>query len=245
MANVLSKVEIVGDQTSFREKLFCISDDFSDLAFFEIKPSILNNSNFITKWQRSLTKDGIIAIRCLEELLLTGKVKAETGRLGIYGAFVNGPVLYSQFTNLVHSDVADNFKLLKKNWPPKQHFRQNSPLKLAHLSFLINNKGPLYCFTHPFFGIIDAIQAAEVDLFNNRVDQAIVISAFSLEDPAQIYLYKQAGIKTCSESGVALLLERNGLLKNYSEYKTATTKFEYGTCSPVIRNFQFEEGKST
>lgn len=245
MANVLSKVEIVGDQISHRENLFCISNDFSDLTFFEINQSVLKSSNFASKWQRSLTRDGVIAIKCLEELISTGNLNVKPGRLGIYGAFVNGPVLYSQFANLVHSDVADNFNLLKKNWPPKQHFRQNSPLKLAHLSFLFNNHGPMYCFTHPFFGIIDAIQAAEVDLFSNRVDQAIVVSAFSLEDPTQIYLYRQSGVKTCYESGVALLLERSDLLKNYSENKAASLSFDYGTCSPIIRNFQFEKGKST
>lgn len=234
MAKIISKFQLIGEEPSSREEFEKLNIDFSDVKFLQINEQLLNN-DFVKKWGRSLSRDARIMTKILDDLVKANTISANTGRLGIYGAFVDGPIFYSEINRFMKLNQDENFQYMKKKWPPKQHFKQSAPLKLAHFTFLFKNQGPLYCFTDPFSGLSDAIEAAEVDIHNGAVDQALVVSAFSIEDPALLYLYAQKQkVKTFCECAVALVLEKNETTTIFQYEREKNINYSYGLCGSVI-----------
>ena len=125
--------------------------------------------------------------------------------------------------------MSESYEFLKMNLSPKQHLKQYGPLRATHFGMQLGLKGPQMCFIDPYSGLIDALNAAEVDLFSGRVDFALVLSAFSFEDPQQVYLYAKNEEKVF-EAGICLLLKKEDSLTQWSG--NLNSPFESGPCSP-------------
>lgn len=179
-------------------------------------------------YKRSLAKDGFIALHCLEQAFQKIDKSIPADKIGTYGAALNGPLLYQAFEECRKSTLVEEIGLLKKKWPPKQHFKQNAPLRATHYSMVLKAHGPIVTMVDPMYGLIDALNWAEIDLFDGTVECAIVIAAFALEDVQLIEWYSTKS-KILSEAGVCLILEKGDKLIQHS--KNEYSELKHGQCS--------------
>lgn len=200
-----------------------------------IQDSLLNPT--LTKYKaysRSLPRDGMIALHCLDQMREFLPHESNKDKWGIYSAFLNGPLLYSLLDSLKNKDYEEAFTEARTNWPPKQHFKQNAPLRATHFALQLNSKGPQMCFTDPLYGLVDAMNAAEIDLFTGEVEFALVMSSFSLEDPQIAHFYNQFSSKIY-EAGLCLLLKKDESLIQW-KLLSPQSSTPYGICSPFLAN---------
>ena len=171
-------------------------------------------------------------MKCYEQIQELIPLKA---KVGLYGGFVNGPLLYEQIDNQIAYLQNENFNELYTNWPPKQHLRQSAPIKTSHLSFINKFQGPMYSCTDPLSCLDDALFVAEAELLSGRVDYAVVLSAFSLAEPQINRIFINLGAKKLHECGVAILATKNENVINL-DHKSSPPCYDYGYCSNFILN---------
>ena len=186
-----------------------------------------------TKYRRSLAKDGLLASFCLEQAINKSNIQINKSRVGIYSAALNGPLLYDEYDKSILDNGSYDLTKFKKMWPPKQHFRQNGPLRATHYSLQLKTQGPLVTMVDPRNGLIDALNWAEIDLFDDTVDYAIVIAGFSFEDP-QLYSWYKTKSTELSECGVCLILGKDGNLIQHQEMDLKVP-LNYGICTPLFQ----------
>jgi len=190
------------------------------------KISIINSEDFVNfvqlhrSHERALARDGYIAMYCFDQFFKSSMSdNLQHKKVGLYGAFTNGPVL----KNALNCENDLNFK-----WPPKQHFKHNAPFKTTHLTFLKKINGPQLTFTCPYNGVVDALNCAEIDLFSGVIDFAIVVSSFSADNEEVLALYEKS-FSSIVEYGLCILLEKKPTLlqwkKNNSNLSNFTTQF--------------------
>ncbi len=103
-------------------------------------------------------------------------------RAGVYCALDPGPQNYRGAAQLV--DVFDDFaEQYRRRNHPKLYFTQLANLPPAQLAIYLDLRGPVNVYKHSTAAALHALEQAELDLSTGLVDAALVVSAFSLEDP--------------------------------------------------------------
>jgi hypothetical protein len=187
-------------------------------------------------YKRSLASDGLIALDLVDKAFGLIPVDSKPNSCGIYSASLNGPWLYDAIDSLRELEgLEEKISKLKKLWPPKQHFRQNGPLRATHYSLFSKSRGPLVSLVDPINGLVDAMNWAIVDLSLGKVDYAIVVSAFSCDDIQNTKWYSERSVKL-SESAVCFLLKKNSSLENFELFPSfhANHPLTHGQCTPFF-----------
>ncbi len=212
--------------------------------FFKVNDNDLKETyEKYSNYSRSLPRDGFLSLHCLDKLKLEFGDKLSGDKVGMYTAFHNGPNLYSLADKIRGMEHTEGILYFKKWWPPKQHFRQNAPIRANHFSMSLGLHGPQMCFVDPQKGLYDAFQAAQIDLYLGIVNLALVISAFSFEDLLTTSFYTR-DCDTLYESAVVLVLEKTRNEPQDLGNPFESIKFDKGICSPFFNgdfNFLVEE----
>jgi hypothetical protein len=192
---------------------------------------LLNSSQF----KRSLANDGLLASHALEMSIRKCQFTFDKAKIGIYSAALNGPLLYAEYDKTKPDNGFYDLPKFKKHWPPKQHFRQNGPLRATHYSLITKSQGPLITMVDPINGFIDALNWAEVDLFDETTECAIIISSFSFEDP-QLFDWYKVRAKSLKECAVCLILvkDKNHPLVQMPHIENQTS-LDFGICTPFFQ----------
>lgn len=203
-------------------------------TFFKVADSKIETVSIkYSHFSRSLPRDGFLALQCIEDVVSRTNVPLGGDRVGLYTAFQNGPALYPLVDKTNPMPPADAVPYFKKWWPPKQHFRQNAPIRANHFAIALGLNGPQMCFVDPISGLTDAINAAEIDLALNQIDYALVVAAHSFEDRLTLDFYSET-TETLFESSVVLLLKKSSDQKIKLTPKAQGTIYKNGVCSPYF-----------
>ncbi len=229
MATLLASHSIVGNEKTDivfpnDEKAEVLSINWNELSIPKEQE---------VKFKRSLSKDGFIALACYQKSLQQLNSPLNMQKVGLYTSFLNGPFLEDLIAETEKKTFPEAFNNLRMKSPPKQVFRQNSAVKATHMAMLLQSNGPQMTFVSPTTGLIDALNAAEIDLLLGTVDFAIVVSAFSFEETQIPLFYKDKfHLDTIRESGVCLILSKGSQLNQHQ--CEASTDYSYGLCSPYF-----------
>jgi hypothetical protein len=107
-------------------------------------------------------------------------------RVGLYVAVENGSVEYSAVQSTMSVDnesFAESYRQLRN---PKMYLKQLPNLAAAQVGIFLGILGPMGVFTHSRWGAVHALDQARMDLSEKKIDQALVLGAFSLEDPLNV-----------------------------------------------------------
>jgi len=202
------------------------------MQLFKISSTMTaDTDNELSHFNRSLPRDGFLSLCTLNQALQDTDLSAfESGRVGLYTAFMNGPMLGHLFDKIKDMSLTDGMAYAKKWWPPKQHFRQNAPLRATHFAIRYKLNGPQMCFVHPTNGLHQAIEAARIDLQLGHVDLSVVTASFSFEDVQTVHYYSTI----CSELYEASV----SLVFNNPKQKfemTPSHEYTSGVCTPYLK----------
>lgn len=203
-----------------------------DVQFFKIPSTATEKTDQeLSHFGRSLARDGFLSLASLD--LASKNVdfgEYDKGRIGLYTAFMNGPILGSLFDKIQNLPFTEGLAYAKKWWPPKQHFRQNAPLRATHFAIKYKLNGPQMCFTHPLTGLMQAVDAAQIDLKLRHIDLAIVTSSFSFED-LQVVNYYSKNCKIMKEATASFIFNNPDQEIKFAD----VNKFESGLCTPITQ----------
>lgn len=191
-------------------------------------------------YKRSIARDGLLVLHCLQQAIDKLVLPPKTG---IYSAALNGPLLYNAINECKQESNIEEVKCLKKKYPPKQHFRQNAPLRATHYSMVLKKYGPMVSMVDPINGFIDALNWAEIDLCDGTVDCAVVVSGFSFEDPQILDWYSKSS-GHLKESAVCLVLKTDSNLCQHPKL-SRDIHLDYGQCTGFFHsNLNFSKEKN-
>ena len=167
---------------------------------------------------RSLSRAGVLlaglglAAREAVEPLLA----ADRYSVGVYCALDAGPQNYEgarEMAALPPEGFAAAFKRLNH---PKRYLAQLVNLPAAQLGILLDLRGPVNVYPHSTAAAGHALEQAEVDLADGRVAAALVVAAFTLEDPLLALRWRAAcpPPRVLAEGAAALLLVPGGPLRD-------------------------------
>ena len=166
-------------------------------------------------------------------------IRDDSFRVGIYCAVENGSVDYEIVEKVLEGKREEFHQNYKRERNPKMYLKQLPNLAAAQIGISYEINGPTYVFTHPQLGAIHALEQAEFDLAQSQIDFALVICAFSDEDPLNLLKHKQRQDLPLSESAVVLLL---GTGSEKSETMTSQKRdYNYGMTNQLISRFNFKE----
>ncbi len=229
MADLLGVSILAGDELCQPIDLKLLSNP---KIFFKISEKITQKTDSeFSHFNRSLPRDGFLSLCSLYQATLNIDLSQfKNGRIGLYTAFMNGPMLGQLFDKIKEMNLTEGMAYAKKWWPPKQHFRQNAPLRATHFAIHYKLNGPQMCFVHPQNGLHQAIEAAKIDLRLRTVDLAIVTASFSFEDIQTVHYYSES----CTELREASV----SLVFNNPEHNfkiTPTHELTSGVCTPYLK----------
>lgn len=225
MSKIISKSILTGDKQIFIEGKSIYVVDETKLSLDEAE---------LVKFKRSLSKDGQMALSCLNTAKKAYNKNFDRMKTGLYSAFLQGPFLSNLVEQTENCNFSEAFTIYRLNTPPKQVFRQNSAVKSTHLAITMQTNGPQMTFVSPKTGFIDALNAAEIDLHTGEVEIAVVTGSFSIEEAQTLRFYQQYTSEHVQESAICLILEKSDTLVQY-EIENASD-YSLGICSPYLLN---------
>ncbi len=171
---------------------------------------------------RSLCRAGVLL--CAAGLpareILAPFLERDRYRVGVYSAADPGPHLYSAAKELagVFEGFAETYRRLHH---PKLYFTRLANLPSAQLAIFLDLRGPVNVYKHSTAAVLQALEQAELDLETGLVDAALIVSAFSLEDPLLSLQVRRAAPRQAvvSEGAGALVLGRGGETRDWSRFK--------------------------
>lgn len=229
MPNLFGVSILTGDELCQPHDLKLLSNP---KQFYKISEQITQKTDTeFSHFNRSLPRDGFLSLCSLDQAAKEIDMSQfESGRIGLYTAFMNGPMLGNLFDKIKAMNLTDGMAYAKKWWPPKQHFRQNAPLRATHFAIRYKLNGPQMCFVHPTNGLHQAIEAARIDLKLGHVDLSVVTASFSFEDIQTVHYYSES----CSELYEASV----SLVFNNPKQKfemTPSHEYTSGVCTPYLK----------
>ena len=129
--------------------------------------------------------------------------------IGIYCAVENGSVDFESTKEMI--DVtSDTFgDMYKKYRNPKMYLKQLPNLAASQMGIFLGILGPMHVYNSSTYGSLHALEHAEMDLMDHRVNAALVCSAFSFENPLIMGRMNQTILNNrilCESSGAMLLV---------------------------------------
>ncbi|NTU97968.1 MAG: hypothetical protein HGA62_09175 [Chlorobiaceae bacterium] len=189
------------------------------------------------KVYRSMSRAGVLlSLACLElQPALKPLLAISPFSVGIYCALENGPVdLKSTFemSGVSEDDYADRYR---KSHNPKMFLMQLPNLAAAQMGVFLGIMGPMNVFNSSSYGSIHALQQAEEDLAEGRIDAALVCSAFSFENPLVLERIRRQNLsdRVLCEGAAAMLLEADGKQNLWLDEYSRTDSY-YGISHQLI-----------
>lgn len=187
---------------------------------------------------RSLSRVGILlSFVCLKARdKLNVFLRKDPFSVGVYCAVENGPVDFAsvkQMVNVPREAFSDSYK---KFFNPKMYLRQLPNLAASQVGIFLGVLGPLNVYTNSRYGSLHALEQAEMDLSDNRINAALVCSAFSFEDPLIMERTRRSALKErilCEGAG-AMLLVADGIETNWQNMDYENTKEYFGISHQII-----------
>ena len=156
--------------------------------------------------------------------------------VGMYCALENGPVDL-QSAKKMHCVSRDDFpEEYRKHHNPKMYLKLLPNLAAAQLGIFLGIMGPLNVYNNSTHGSIHALQQAEMDLEENKIDAALVCSAFSFENPLTVERVNRQNLhdRTLCEGAGALLLTSDGRFSNWKNLDYEDTESYFGISHQII-----------
>lgn len=184
---------------------------------------------------RSMNRTGTLLTGCClqlnKEILTLIQSKAE--RTGIYCAVESSTTAHSELNKLANETAETFSKTYSQLIPPKWCLQTSISLAAFAAAIALGVEGGVHTFHHYRWGVLHALQQAQIDLENGSVDLALVVAVSTLEDPLMVQNRKRRfpGLVPHEAVGV-VLLEPN------SEFKLVERPLQnkhYGIAHPLIQ----------
>ncbi len=191
------------------------------------------------RFLRSLSRAGLIlsrvALQCKNDI--SKKHLSHPDRWGLYCAVDQGPLDHDLLSEVAKSPTEPLGGVLLRAIKPKHIFKMYPNYATNQVGIMLGVQGPMQTFTHFTFGICHALEQAEIDLWTNQIDCAIVCSASSLEDPivgARLMGEIPTGHIAC-EGGVGVVLEKSATKTDWQTILApASNKNFYGIADKLM-----------
>jgi hypothetical protein len=179
--------------------------------------------------------------------LLEKYLSADPFSVGVYCAVNHGPDDYECAKELLDAPDAEFAVRYKKARSPKHYLKQLPNLAPAQMGIFLGIMGPVNTFNHATEGSYQAMDHAEFDLRTNKVQAALVCTAFSLEDPLLSLKTQTEGPKSAilTEGAAAFLFARapqggESYGKKMSMLRGFVGPEYYGIADPLMQLFRKE-----
>ncbi|MGZ3654084.1 MAG: hypothetical protein ACXVB9_21665 [Bdellovibrionota bacterium] len=167
--------------------------------------------------------------------------RAEPRRIGIYSSISIGSLDWNSISELATKGFENFETIMRKKLPPKQIFKYGPNIPAAQLGIFLGATGPLYSFQDRPGENSGPLEQGVSDLLSHSIDYAIVVAAFSLEDPLQNF-YNAKNISpetTPAEASAGLLLSRESLQALNLRGPSRPRRNSYlGTADSLIRRLE-------
>ena len=174
-------------------------------------------------------------------------IKKNAFSVGIYCALENLSAYYEIAKVIANSPEELWAELYIDHVPPKSPLKAGLGVAPATIGIFLGALGPTSTFYDQKFGILHALDQAEHDLRNHRIQAALICTAHVLDDP----LFTRKTIENLTdpslvlkECGAAILLAHDGKTTKWEVELPDPPSFEYGISSPLIAFLQQEEVKN-
>ena len=187
---------------------------------------------------RSMSRAAILlSIVCLEtEKDVKVFLEKSPFSVGVYCAIENGPVNFASAKRMVGASKDSFGQLYKKYHNPKMYLKQLPNLPAAQMGIFMGILGLMNIYNHSTLGSLQALEQAEMDLMDDRIDAALVCSAFSFENPMIMERLKRTCLKDSilCEGAAAMLLVRNGNVTDWKNQNYTDTDEYYGISHQIV-----------
>lgn len=210
---------------------------------------------------RSMSRASLFLSSWAEEMkpILSPYLERSPFSVGIYCAVENGPIdgpstaeILKRSTDLFDFVFAEAYRKLRN---PKMYLKQLPNLVPAQLGISLGIQGPMNVYTHSVYGCQQAITQAKIDLLNQSVEAAVVVSASAFDDFWVVKRSRAQDARTICEGAAGLIfaLDQNFAEKSNKNYladmkKSLISDFFYdkqnyfGISDPLINLIRNREG---
>lgn len=194
------------------------------------------------KVYRSMSRAGVLlSVVCLDgQQVIQPFLDKSPFCIGIYAALENGPVDLKSTREMIDVVRDDFAELYKKHRNPKMFLMQLPNLAAAQMGIFLGILGPLNVYNSSSYGSIHALEQAEMDLHESRVDAALVCSAFSFENPIILERIRRQTLQNriLCEGAAALFLTADGKHSDWKDLDYNATESYYGISHQIITQIQ-------
>lgn len=211
---------------------------------------------------RSMSRASLFLSSWAEEMkpILASYLEQSPFSVGIYCAVENGPIDGPSTAEILKRS-SDQFDFIfaeayRKLRNPKMYLKQLPNLVPAQLGISLGVQGPMNVYTHSVYGSQQALTQAKIDLLNQSVNAAIVVSAHAFDDFWVVKRSRAQDERTLCEGAAGLIfaLNQNSVEKSNKNYladvkKSVISEFFYdkqnyfGISDPLINLIRNGEGK--
>jgi len=194
------------------------------------------------KVYRSMSRAGVLlSVVCLDgQQVIQPFLDKSPFCIGIYAALENGPVDLKSTLEMIDVSREDFAEQYKKHRNPKMFLMQLPNLAAAQMGIFLGILGPLNVYNSSTYGSIHALEHAEMDLHEGRVDAALVCSAFSFENPLILERIRRQTLqdRILCEGAAELVLTADGKHSDWKDFDYNTTESYYGISHQIITQIQ-------
>lgn len=187
---------------------------------------------------RSMSRVGIllslVCLKAREELNVF--LHEDPFRVGVYCAVENGPVDFASAKQMVGVAKEAFAETYKKLCNPKMYLRQLPNLAASHMGIFLNLLGPMTVHTNSTRGSLHALEQAQMDLSDQRINAALVCSAFSFENPLILERTRRSVLQgriLCEGAG-AMILVADGAETKWQDMDYENSDEYFGISHQII-----------
>lgn len=187
---------------------------------------------------RSLSRVGVlISLVCLKAKgELDTFLRKDPFSIGVYCAVENGPVDFASVKQMVNVPKEAFHDTYKKLLNPKMYLRQLPNLAACQMGIFLGLLGPTNVYNNSIYGSLHALEQAEIDLSDKRVNAALVCSAFSFENPIIMGRIRNSVLneRVLCEGAGAMLLVADGAENSWQDINYSNTDEYFGISHQII-----------
>ncbi|HEY8271829.1 MAG TPA: hypothetical protein VIG33_13140 [Pseudobdellovibrionaceae bacterium] len=161
---------------------------------------------------RSMSRASLFMSSMAEEMkpFLAPYLEKSPFSVGIYCAVENGPIdgpstaeILNRSTEAFDFKFAEAYRKLRN---PKMYLKQLPNLAPAQLGISLGIQGPMNVYTHSLYACQQALEQAEADLLNKKVEAALVLTAHAFDDFWVVKRSRHQEKRTLCEGAATLIL---------------------------------------
>jgi len=163
--------------------------------------------------------------------------------VGIYCAVENGPIDAASTVQIIASkNTLPFYEAYRKFRNPKLYLKQLPNLAPAQMGISMGLQGAMNVYTHSTAGSLHALEQAEWDLHDNRVQAALVCTAHAFDDFLVVKRTRHFDPRQLVEGAGALLLVRDETKpKNWTSLIKRDPVQYFGISDPIIQLLKEEQ----